>query len=182
MHDLSWCKQSTLRTTGWSDVQHSVSFPVRFALDKILDTQRGDCLSREECVLLAHATGDDLFGLVVAANELRRRTVGETVTYVVTRNINFTNVCIVGCKFCAFAVGPRHETAYFLSLEEVAAKASEAARWGATEVCLLVGSCSSPPPAEWITLWLPVSATGLASSLRNRPIRWRYTASTHSTS
>ena len=146
MNNLSWCRQSTLRTTGWSDVQRSVSPPVRSALDKILDTQRGDCLSREECVLLAHTTGDDLFGLVVAANELRRRMVGETVTYVVTRNINFTNVCIVGCKFCAFAVGPRHETAYFLSLEEVAAKVREAARWGATEVCIQGGLPRDLPP------------------------------------
>ncbi len=52
-------------------------------------------------------TGDDLFGLVVAANELRQRLVGDVVSYVVTRNINFTNVCFVGCKFCAFSVGPR---------------------------------------------------------------------------
>src|SRR4051812_35718282 len=104
MHDLSWCGQGTLRTTGWSEVQGIVSPAVRSALDKVLETHDGACLSREQCLLLAHATDDDLFGLVVAANELRRRIVGDTVTYVVTRNINFTNVCIVGCKFCAFAV------------------------------------------------------------------------------
>jgi len=96
--------------------------------------------------MLAHASGDDLFGLVVAANELRRQIVGDTVTYVVTRNINFTNVCIVGCKFCAFAVGPRHETAYFLSLDEVAEKVREAARWGATEVCIQGGLPRDLPP------------------------------------
>ena len=146
MHDLSWCRQSTLRTTCWSDVQHSVSSPVRSALDKVLDTHNGASLSREECLLLAHATGDDLFGLVVAANELRRQMVGDTVTYVVTRNINFTNVCIVGCKFCAFAVGPRHETAYFLSLDELADKVREAARWGATEVCIQGGLPRDLPP------------------------------------
>ena len=58
--------------------------------------------------------GLDLFGLVVAANEIRRRLVGDVISYVVTRNINFTNVCFVGCKFCAFSVSPRDETAYFL--------------------------------------------------------------------
>ncbi len=71
---------------------------------------------------------------------------GDTVTYVVTRNINFTNVCIVGCKFCAFAVGPRHETAYFMSLDEVAEKVREAARWGATEVCIQGGLPRDLPP------------------------------------
>ena len=146
MHDLSWCRQSTLRTTRWSDVQGSVCFAIRSAIDKVFDSHNGACLSREECLLLAHATGDDLFGLVVAANELRRQLVGDTVTYVVTRNINFTNVCIVGCKFCAFAVGPRHETAYFLTLDEVANKVREAARWGATEVCIQGGLPRDLPP------------------------------------
>ena len=146
MHDLSWCRQSTLRTTRWSDVQGRVSSAIRSAIHKVFDTHDGGHLSREECLLLAHATGDDLFGLVVAANELRRQLVGDTVTYVVTRNINFTNVCIVGCKFCAFAVGPRHETAYFLSLDEVANKVREAARWGATEVCIQGGLPHDLPP------------------------------------
>ena len=146
MHDLSWCRQNTLRTTRWSDVQGSVSSPIRSALDKIFETKDGAHLSREECLLLANATGNDLFGTVVAANEVRRQLVGDTVTYVVTRNINFTNVCIVGCKFCAFAVGPRHETAYFLSLDEVAEKVREAARWGATEVCIQGGLPRDLPP------------------------------------
>src|SRR5262249_17327604 len=65
MHDLSWCKQNTLRTTGWNEVQGSVSLPVRSALEKVLDTQDGASLSREECLVLAHAAGNDLFGLVV---------------------------------------------------------------------------------------------------------------------
>ena len=92
------------------------------------------------------ATGDDLFGLVVAANELRQRLVGDVISYVVTRNINFTNVCFVGCKFCAFSVGPRDETAYFLSLDEVAHKCREAEEWGATEVCIQGGLPRDLPP------------------------------------
>ena len=75
------------------------------ALEKVLDSLDGGLLTREECLLLANASGDDLFGLVVAANEVRRQLVGDVVSYVVTRNINFTNVCFVGCKFCAFGVG-----------------------------------------------------------------------------
>ena len=130
MHDLTWCKPSTLRTTSWSDVQPTVSSPLRTALDKVLDTHDGARLSREECLLLANAAGEDLFGLVVAANELRKQIVGDTVTYVVTRNINFTNVCIVGCKFCAFAVGPRHETAYFMSLDQIGGEGSRGGELG----------------------------------------------------
>lgn len=146
MHNLSWCRQSTLRTSSWSDVQHKASPGLRSSLDKVLDTQDGASLNREECLRLAHVSGDDLFALVVAANDLRRQAVGDTVTYVVTRNINFTNVCIVGCKFCAFAVGPRHETAYFLSLDEIADRVRQAAHRGATEVCIQGGLPRDLPP------------------------------------
>jgi FO synthase len=109
-------------------------------------------------LLLADSSGNDLFGLVVAANELRNQIVGDTVTYVVTRNINFTNVCIVGCKFCAFAVGPRHETAYFLSLDEVAHKAREAAAWGASEVCIQGGLPRDLPPFYYRDILLAVKS------------------------
>jgi FO synthase len=139
MQDLTWCTQSVLRGARWSDVRQGISSPLGSALEKVLAVQDGSALSREECLALACASGDDLFGLVVAANELREQLVGDTVTYVVTRNINFTNVCIVGCKFCAFAVGPRDQSAYFLSLDEVAHKTREAASWGATEVCIQGG-------------------------------------------
>ena len=85
------------------------------------------------------------FGLVMAANELRRRMVGETVTYVVTRNINFTNVCIVGCKFCAFAVGPRTRPRTSFARRNWR-EGAEAARWGATEVCIQGGLPRDLPP------------------------------------
>lgn len=146
MQDLSWCKRSVLQNAAWEDVAGNVTPLLRSALEKVLASEDGSVLSREECLLLAEASGKDLFGLVVAANELRKQLVGDTVTYVVTRNINFTNVCIVGCKFCAFAVGPRHDTAYFLSLDEVAQKVREAASWGATEVCIQGGLPRDLPP------------------------------------
>ncbi len=139
MQALSWCNRQKLESANWDDAQHLVSPPVRSALDKVLASLDGGELTREECLLLANSTGDDLFGLVVAANEVRRRLVGDVISYVVTRNINFTNVCFVGCKFCAFSVGPRDETAYFLSLEEMGQKSLEAESWGATEVCIQGG-------------------------------------------
>ena len=146
MQGLSWCNRQTLQGSTWNDVQRRVSNPVRAAIDKVLTSLDGAVLSREECLRLAHAEGDDLFGLVVAANDLRQRLVGDVVSYVVTRNINFTNVCFVGCKFCAFSVGPRDETAYFLSLDEMAHKCREAEEWGATEVCIQGGLPRNLPP------------------------------------
>ncbi len=139
MHDISWANRHTLQNATWDDVRHRVSSPVRAALEKVLTSLDGAALTRDECLLLANCADDDLFGLVVAANEIRQRLVGDLVSYIVTRNINFTNVCFVGCKFCAFGVGPRDHTAYFLSLDEVAQKAREAEGWGATEVCIQGG-------------------------------------------
>jgi FO synthase len=135
-----------LQGTTWNDVQRRVTVPVRRALEKVMASLDGGVLSREDCLLLANADGDDVFGLVVAANEVRQQLVGDVVSYVVTRNINFTNVCFVGCKFCAFSVGPRDETAYFLSLDELAHKCREAESWGATEVCIQGGLPRNLPP------------------------------------
>ncbi len=146
MPGLSWCNRQTLQNTTWNDVRRRVSPPVRAAIEKVMTSLDGGVLSRDQCLLLAASEGDDLFGLVLAANELRQRLVGEVISYVVTRNINFTNVCFVGCKFCAFSVGPRDHTAYFLSLDEVAHKCREAEQWGATEVCIQGGLPRNLPP------------------------------------
>jgi len=146
MQGLSWCNRQTLQGTTWDDVQRRVCPPVRAAIDRVMTTLDGAVLSRDECLQLANCEGEDLFGLVVAANQLRQLLVGDTVSYVVTRNINFTNVCFVGCKFCAFSVGPRDETAYFLSLDEMAHKCREAEEWGATEVCIQGGLPRNLPP------------------------------------
>ncbi len=158
MQGLSWCNQQTLQTATWAVVQDRVSTPSRAAIEKVLASLDGAVLTREECILLAHSEGDDLFGLVVAANELRRQLVGDVITYVITRNINFTNVCFVGCKFCAFGVGPRDETAYFLSLDEVAHKCREAQEWGATEVCIQGGLPRNLPPLYYRDILRAVKA------------------------
>jgi FO synthase len=139
MQPIPWANPQALRATTWDDIRRRVSPAVGAALENILASLDGSALTRDDCLLLANCSGDDLFGLVVAANEVRQRIVGDVVSYVVTRNINFTNVCFVGCKFCAFGVGQHHPTAYFLSLDEVAQKAGEAEQWGATEVCIQGG-------------------------------------------
>jgi FO synthase len=130
----------------WADIASRLTPTVHSALERALSSQDGSCLSREERLCLAHADGDDLLGLLVAANQLRAEVVGNLVTYVVNRNINFTNVCFIGCKFCAFSRGPRESDSYFLTLEEVARKAREAWELGATEVCIQGGLPHGLPP------------------------------------
>ena len=130
----------------WSAIASRMSTSCRSALEQVLDRQDGGTLSRQQCLALAYAEGDDLLGLLVAANELRRELAGNIVTYVVNRNINFTNICFVGCKFCAFSRGPREEDTYFLTPDDVARKAVEAAQLGATEVCIQGGLPHGLPP------------------------------------
>jgi FO synthase len=133
-------------TLDWSQVAPRLSSSLRAALDLVLEAQHGGVLSREQCRALAHAEGDDLLGLLLTADALRRDLVGNLVTYVVNRNINFTNVCFVGCKFCAFSRGPREADSYFHSLETMARKAVEARALGATEVCIQGGLPHGLPP------------------------------------
>jgi FO synthase subunit 2 len=90
-------------------------------------------------VLLCSAEGDDLQALREAADTLRRAQAGDEVGYVVNRNINFTNVCVKSCTFCAFARNHRSEKGYFLDRDEVIRRALEARDLGATEVCLQAG-------------------------------------------
>ena len=91
----------------------------------------------------AQGIGFHLVGLV--ADELRKRRVGDVVSYVVNRNINFTNVCIKQCGFCAFSRDFREEEGYFLPNEEIVRRAKEAHQLGATEVCIQAGL---PPDME----------------------------------
>jgi len=136
---LSNSELSSFSALDWEIVAPRTSHHVRSALEKALASGDGSELSREECCLLAHVEGNDLLGVLVAADKLRQTLVGNVVTYVVNRNINFTNVCFVGCKFCAFSRGARESDAYFLDLDHVAAKAVEAWKVGATEVCIQGG-------------------------------------------
>jgi FO synthase len=98
-----------------------------------------DPAHHDAAMALVLAEGPALEELARLADDVRRDVNGDEVTYVVNRNINFSNVCYVGCRFCAFAQRERDADAFRLSLDEVAARAVEAARDGATEVCVQGG-------------------------------------------
>lgn len=93
----------------------------------------------DEATSLFDAGGSDLLALTAAADYLRAKTVGDVVSYVVNRNINFTNVCVKACGFCAFSRGHLAEEGYFLPTEEIIRRAREASELGATEVCVQAG-------------------------------------------
>ncbi|RYP82443.1 7,8-didemethyl-8-hydroxy-5-deazariboflavin synthase subunit CofH, partial [Nocardioides guangzhouensis] len=109
-------------------------------------------LSDEHALTLMTAEGDLLDQVVRLADDLRRETVGDEVTYVVNRNINFTNVCYVGCRFCAFAQRRSDADAYSLSLDQVADRAQEAWDLGATEVCMQGGIDPELPGTAYFDL------------------------------
>jgi 7,8-didemethyl-8-hydroxy-5-deazariboflavin synthase CofH subunit len=124
------------RAIPWDRALAAAAPRVASALERAL---AGNDLEIEEGLLLAAVEGNDLLALVKVADELRRRAVGDRITYVVNRNLNFTNVCIVGCAFCGFSRGPDSPEAYFHSTDTLVAKSIEAARLGATEVCIQGG-------------------------------------------
>lgn len=100
---------------------------------------RGEEIGVDEAERLMKATGSELSGLLITADRIRERSVGDVVTYVVNRNINFTNVCISDCKFCAFHRRYGAPDSYLLTPEEVRIKTQEAVRRGATEICMQGG-------------------------------------------
>ena len=92
------------REIPWEQALRAATLPVARLLEKSLE---GGALDFDEGLALTAVQGDDLLALVKVADELRRRNVGDCITYVVNRNLNFTNVCIVGCAFCGFSRGPK---------------------------------------------------------------------------
>ncbi|NGN68458.1 bifunctional FO biosynthesis protein CofGH [Streptomyces sp. A7024] len=110
---------------------------VRAALKQAADDPTR--LTDDAALALLHAEGPALDALCRIADELRRDVVGDDVTYIVTRNINFTNVCYTGCRFCAFAQRRTDADAYTLSLDQVADRAEQAWDVGAVEVCMQGG-------------------------------------------
>ena len=102
-------------------------------------------VSAQEGLRLYNTAGVDFHLVGLVADEIRKRRVGDIVTYVVNRNINFTNVCIKQCGFCAFSRDFREEEGYFLPTDEIVRRAKEAHQLGATEVCIQAGL---PPDME----------------------------------
>src|SRR3954452_12809860 len=109
-------------------------------------------LSDDAALALLSAEGKELDAFTKLADDLRRETVGDDVTFVVTRNINFTNVCYTGCRFCAFAQRRTDADAYTLSLEQVGDRVDEAWAAGATEICMQGGIHPDLPGTAYFDL------------------------------
>ncbi|MDD9935351.1 MAG: 5-amino-6-(D-ribitylamino)uracil--L-tyrosine 4-hydroxyphenyl transferase CofH [Myxococcales bacterium] len=114
---------------------------VRAVLERALSGER---VSWQDGVVLCGARGRDLHALALTADVLREQQAGERVAYVVNRNINFTNVCVKSCRFCAFSRTNRSAEVYYLEVEEVVRRAVEAREMGATEVCVQAGLPPNP--------------------------------------
>ena len=144
------------REISWEQAFKAASPTVADVLERALAERD---LNFDDGLALCGASADDLLAVLKIANELRRRAVGDQVTYVVNRNLNFTNVCIVGCAFCGFSRGPNSPDAYFHSTETLLAKCVEAVEHGATEVCIQGGL-----PKTWTALLCQSSARHQSTS------------------
>ena len=105
-------------------------------LNQSLDSKN---ISIKQAVELFHTKGTEMIMTTMVADRLRRTKVGDEVTYVINRNINFTNVCIKRCGFCAYSRDFRNDEGYFLPISEVVRRAEEASKLGATEICIQAG-------------------------------------------
>jgi FO synthase subunit 2 len=126
---------SRQQTAEWTQTLR-IEPEVARILGRALD---GHDITVDEGVTLFETSGPSLAATINAADELRRRSVGDVVTYVINRNINFTNVCIKHCGFCAFSREHREEEGYFLPMSEVVRRAQEAWDLGAREICVQAG-------------------------------------------
>ncbi|MFI0802103.1 FO synthase subunit 1 /FO synthase subunit 2 [Amycolatopsis lurida] len=141
----------------WAEIKGNIkTAPQRFDLD-IRDALRSAeknpaGLSDDEALALLHADGPELDAFTKIADDLRREVNGDDVTFVVTRNINFTNVCYTGCRFCAFAQRRTDADAYTLSLEQVGDRVDEAWAAGATEICMQGGIHPDLPGTAYFDL------------------------------
>jgi FO synthase len=137
-------------------VPDRVDADVKQALSTAADDPTG--LTDDQALALLHADGPALDALCRIADDLRRAVVGDEVTYIVTRNINFTNVCYTGCRFCAFAQRRTDADAYTLSLDQVADRAEQAWEVGATEVCMQGGIHPDLPGTAYFDIARAVKA------------------------
>ncbi|WP_396448050.1 bifunctional FO biosynthesis protein CofGH [Actinomadura sp.] len=140
----------------WDALKERISAPQRFDADVKAALARAEQdpagLSDDDALALLHADGPELDALAALADGLRRDAVGDDVTYVVTRNINFTNVCYTGCRFCAFAQRRTDADAYTLSLSQVGDRVDEAWAAGATEICMQGGIHPDLPGTAYFDL------------------------------
>lgn len=137
-------KNVTLSFDGasYEEIAPRLERSLRSALESALNGKR---LDLEQGMLVADARGESLIAVACVADRLRRDKVGDDATYVVNRNINFTNICTIGCTFCCFGKSAHSPDAYWHSLDAVADQAEEALQKGATEICMQGGL---PPDLE----------------------------------
>ncbi len=132
-----------------------MSTMTRQILDRALN---GEEISWQDALHLCETSGADFQAMVAAADELRSRQAGDVVTYVINRNVNFTNVCVKHCGFCAFSRNYRSEQGYFLPFDEIVRRVREALDMGATEVCMQAGLPPDMPGDFYIQLTRAVKA------------------------
>ncbi len=148
-----------------SHLRRASASAARTAVDEVLaGVLAGQEVGEHEIVTLFSARGREVERVAAVADDLRRRAVGEEVTYVRNRNINYTNVCTYHCRFCAFSKGPTtpalRGAPYLLSLEEIAARVVEASARGATEVCLQGGIHPDFDGSTYLDITRAVRAAG----------------------
>jgi FO synthase len=141
-----WREVAARVNTGLSTVDGDVRAALRAA------ERHPGRLTETHALALMHSDGPVLDAVCRLADELRRDAVGDDVTYVVNRNINFTNVCYTGCRFCAFAQRATDADAYTLSIDEIEARVREAAAQGATEICMQGGIDPALPATAYFEL------------------------------
>jgi FO synthase len=142
----------------WASLRSKVFSPGSVALDTDVSAalraaeRDPSAISDEQALTLMMADGPGLDAVAALADALRHEAVGDDVTYIVNRNINFTNICYTGCRFCAFAQRATDADAFTLSTDEIGDRVSEAARAGATEICMQGGIDPKLPASAYFDL------------------------------
>ncbi len=116
-----------------------MNLQIKPEIEEILQQAGERRITEKEALKLMNSSGDELFAVAITADRLRKSRAGDVVTYVINRNINFTNVCVSDCEFCAFRRDKSDADAYLLTIEQVVEKSREAKKLGATEVCIQGG-------------------------------------------
>ncbi|MDI6654976.1 MAG: 5-amino-6-(D-ribitylamino)uracil--L-tyrosine 4-hydroxyphenyl transferase CofH [Candidatus Hydrothermarchaeota archaeon] len=116
-----------------------MNLQIKPEIEEILQQAGGRRITEKEALKLMNSSGDELFAVAITADRLRKSKAGNVVTYVINRNINFTNVCVSDCEFCAFRRDKSDADAYLLTVEQAVEKSREAKKLGATEVCIQGG-------------------------------------------
>lgn len=143
--------QQSTDSIHWNNITAQTANILRNAL-------AGSEISEAQGEHLFKCNGADVDAIAQCADILRQRAVGDDASFVITRNINFTNICYMGCKFCGFAQGKNSNTAEFLSMQEIAMRAQQAWDRGATEVCIQGGLHPDLEPDHYRKILLAIKS------------------------